>query len=163
MTRILDFSKNYESLGSERRTQTDVGKAIDQAASLFNGFKGAELVNECRGFTILADSMLVTVFHNLIDNSLKYGKNLSKIRIYHTQEADGSQSLIYEDDGCGISSQDKDRLFTKGFGQGTGLGLYLIKRTCEIYGWTVKESGEFGKGVKFLFKIPANGNSNIVA
>lgn len=154
ITRILDFSKNYESLGSEQRTQTDVGKAIDQAASLFSGFKGAELFNECRGFSILADSMLTTVFHNLIDNSLKYGKNLTKIRIYHRKENGASESIIYEDDGGGINEADKTHLFNKGFGQGSGFGLYLIKRTCDIYGWTVKETGDFGKGVKFELNAP---------
>ncbi len=159
ISRILDFAKNYESLGSERRTQIDVGKAITQAASLFSGLKGAQLINECEGFSILADSMLTTVFHNLIDNSLKYGKNLTKIRIYHEQEEDGSKSIIYEDDGGGISEEDKTHLFKKGFGQGTGVGLYLIKRTCDIYGWTVKETGDFGKGVKLLFSIPPNNNS----
>jgi len=156
ITRILDFAKNYEYLGSEQRTQTDVGKAIDQATSLFNTLKGVQLVNECKGFNILADSMLATVFHNLIDNSLRYGKELSRIRIYHREEKDGSASIIYEDDGGGISDADKTRLFTKGFGQGTGLGLYLIKRTCDIYGWTVEEKGEFGKGVEFEFRVPAN-------
>ena len=155
ITRILEFAKNYEALGSEQRAQTDVGRAIDQAASLFSGLKDAELINECRGFNILADSMLTTVFHNLIDNSLRYGKGLNRIRIYHCQEKDGSQSIMYEDNGGGINEKDKTRLFTKGFGQGTGLGLYLIKRTCDIYGWTVKETGDFGKGVKFEFNIPA--------
>ena len=159
ITRILDFAKNYESLGSEQRTKIDVGKAIDQAASLFSGFKNAELHNECRGFNILADSMLTTVFHNLIDNSLRYGKNLNKIRIYHREEEDGSESIIYEDNGGGIGNADKPHLFTKGFGQGTGFGLYLIKRTCDIYGWTVKETGEFGKGVRFEFSVPANGKT----
>jgi PAS domain S-box-containing protein len=155
ITRILEFAKNYESLGSEERTQMDVGGAIDQAASLFSGLKGAELTNECRGFNILADSMLTTVFHNLIDNSLKYGENLTKIRIYHSREKDGSESIIYEDNGGGINEEDKTHLFKKGFGKGTGVGLYLIKRTCDIYGWKVKETGDFGKGVKFEFNIPA--------
>jgi signal transduction histidine kinase len=155
ITRILEFAKNYESLGSEQRTQMDIGGAIDQAASLFGGLKNAELINECRGFNILADSMLTTMFHNLIDNSLKYGKNLTKIRIYHGKEKDGSESIVYEDNGGGISEENKTHLFTKGFGQGTGLGLYLIKRTCDIYGWTVKETGDFGKGSKFEFNIPA--------
>lgn len=159
ITRMLDFAKNYESLGSERRTQTDVGAAIDQAASLFSGLRGAELINECKGFRILADSMLTTVFHNLIDNSLKYGKNLTKIKISHREEKDGSQSIIYEDDGGGISDSDKTHLFTKGFGQGTGFGLYLIKRTCDIYGWTVKEIGGFNKGATFVFSIATSDKS----
>ncbi|MGD0645107.1 MAG: ATP-binding protein, partial [Candidatus Bathyarchaeia archaeon] len=58
------------------------------------------------------------------------------------------------DDGGGINEEDKTHLFTKGFGHGTGFGLYLIKRTCDIYGWTVKETGTPGKGAKFEFNIP---------
>jgi PAS domain S-box-containing protein len=161
ITRMLDFAKIYESLGSEQRTQIDVGKAIDQAASLFSGLKGAQLINECSGFSILADSMLTTVFHNLIDNSLKYGKNLTTIRISHREE-DGSETIIYEDDGGGISEEDKMHLFTKGFGHGSGFGLYLIRRTCDIYGWNVKETGDFGKGAKFVFTIPASAKSEKV-
>jgi PAS domain S-box-containing protein len=155
ITRILEFAKNYESLGSEQRTQTDVGKAIDQAASLFSEFKGAKITNECKGFNVLADSMLTTVFHNLIDNSLKYGKNLTQIKVYHRKEKDGSERIIYEDDGGGIDEEAKKHLFVKGFGHGTGYGLYLIKRTCDIYGWTVKETGDPGKGARFEFDIPA--------
>jgi PAS domain S-box-containing protein len=154
ITCILEFAKNYESLGSEQRTLTDVGKAIDQAASLFSELKGAKITNECRGFNILADSMLTTVFHNLIDNSLKYGKNLTQIKVYHRKEKDGSERIIYEDDGGGIDEEAKTHLFVKGFGHGTGFGLYLIKRTCDIYGWAVKETGDLGKGARFEFDIP---------
>jgi signal transduction histidine kinase len=50
----------------------------------------------------------------------------------------------------------KKQLFNKGFGKGTGYGLYLIKRTCDIYGWTVKETGEPGKGARFEFNLPPN-------
>jgi PAS domain S-box-containing protein len=154
ITRILELAKNYESLGSEQRTQTDVGKAIDQAVSLFGELKGAKITNECKGFKILADSMLTTVFHNLIDNSLKYGKNLTQIKVYHRKEKDGSERIIYEDNGGGIDEEAKTHLFVKGFGHGTGFGLYLIKRTCDIYGWTVKETGEPGKGARFEFDMP---------
>jgi signal transduction histidine kinase len=98
--------------------------------------------------------MLTTVFHNLIDNSLKYGKNLTQIKVYHRKEKDGSERIIYEDDGGGIDEEAKTHLFVKGFGHGTGFGLYLIKRTCDIYGWAVKETGDPGKGARFEFDIP---------
>jgi PAS domain S-box-containing protein len=49
---------------------------------------------------------------------------------------------------------NKQRLFQKGAGKGTGYGLYLIKRICEMYGWTLQETGEPGKGVRFVMKIP---------
>jgi signal transduction histidine kinase len=110
------------------------------------------MANECRGFTVLADSMLTTVFHNLIDNSLKYGQRLTRIRVY-SESQEKSSKIVYEDDGAGIDAELKTQLFNKGVGKGTGYGLYLIKRTCEIYGWTVHETGEPGKGARFEFTV----------
>ena len=41
-------------------------------------------------------------------------------------------------------------------GKGTGYGLYLIKRTCEIYGWQIQETGQAGKGVCFEFSLKSS-------
>lgn len=151
---ILDFAKNYKKLGSEQKTLVDVGKAVEEAASLVTDLRDIKVRNECKGFSVMADSMLTTVFHNLIDNSLKYGEKLTKISVFKRKNKDGSVTIVYEDDGVGINVDDRTRLFEKGFGKGTGYGLYLIKRTCEIYGWTVEETGKLGKGARFEFHIP---------
>jgi signal transduction histidine kinase len=152
--RILEFSKTYEMLGRQERTFEDVGKMVQDAASLFTDLKGVAVINECRGFHVLADSLLMELFHNLIDNSLKYGKTLTQIHVYTCRNEDNSMNLIYEDNGVGIDPSMKDMLFRKGFGQGTGYGLYLIKRICEMYGWIIQETGEFGKGVRFIIGLP---------
>ena len=154
--RILEFAKDYEMLGSQEKATLDVGKAVDYAASLFIDLKGVKIVNECRGYNVQADAMLSTIFHNLIDNSLKYGQKLTQIIVYNRRNQNKFDSIIYEDNGVGINTEKKKQLFTKGFGQGTGLGLYLIKRTCDIYGWTVQENGKSGKGVQFVFALPKN-------
>lgn len=152
VTRILGFAKDFEMLGSQDLSITDVGKAVDEASSLFADLKGTKIINECRGLNVMADSMLTTIFHNLIDNSLKYGKKLTKIRVY-CKPQNKPTAIVYEDDGIGIDTQIKKQLFNKGVGRGTGYGLYLIKRTCEVYGWTVKETGHIGKGARFEFTI----------
>jgi sensor histidine kinase regulating citrate/malate metabolism len=79
---------------------------------------------------------------------------VTQIKIYSHKKADGSSSIIYEDDGVGIDAETKKHLFAKGVGKGTGYGLYLIKRTSDIYGWAVIETGEPCKGVRFEFNIP---------
>jgi PAS domain S-box-containing protein len=158
--RLLEFAKDYEMLGSQERVTLDVGKAVDTATSLFADLKAVKIVNECRGYNVLADSMLSTIFHNLIDNSLKYGQKLTQIKVYIRQNQNELESIVYEDDGVGIDAERKKQLFTRGFGRGTGLGLYLIKRTCEIYGWTVEERGEPGKGAKFEFTLTKNNTQN---
>jgi signal transduction histidine kinase len=114
--------------------------------------KGATLVNECQGLTLLADSLLRQLFYNLIDNTLKCGKKTRRIRV-HYQEEENQLKLIYEDDGVGIPSDVKSHLFQKGCGIGTGYGLYLIKRICEAYSWTIEETGKEGQGVQFIMII----------
>jgi signal transduction histidine kinase len=98
--------------------------------------------------------MLTTMFYNLIDNSLKYGQKLTRTKVYKKAQHELSK-IVYEDDGVGIDSETKKHLFSKGVGKGSGYGLYLIKRTCEIYGWTVQETGQPGKGVCFEFNVTA--------
>ena len=154
ITDILDFAKTYEMIGSEDLVNTDVGVMIQNAVSLFSDFKGVTIENKCNGFTTLADSLLTQVFHNLIDNSLKYGEKITKIRIYAGKNDDGSATLIYKDNGVGIDARTKMHLFQKGFGKGTGFGLYLIRKICDVYGWTVEEKGHLGEGVQFEFRIP---------
>jgi PAS domain S-box-containing protein len=154
-TRVLDFAAAYESLGVEGLTLMDVDKAVEEAVSLISELKGVKIMNNCQGLTVMADSVLRQLFFNLIQNSLKHGKNVSQIKI-HYEEGKDRLKLLYEDDGVGISKADKPKLFEGGFttGNGSGYGLYLIKRMMDIYGWTIEEEGEPGKGAKFVISIP---------
>jgi len=154
ITDILDFAKTYEMIGSEDLVNIDVGIMVQNAVSLFSNFRGVTIENNCNGFATLADSLLTEVFHNLIDNSLKYGEKITKVRISAGKNDDGCATLIYEDNGVGIDARSKEHLFQKGFGKGTGFGLYLIRKICDVYGWAVQEKGHLGEGVQFEFTIP---------
>ena len=154
--RIFEFARLYESLGAEKLTSVDVGKTLDEAASLFKNLN-FKIVNDCSGRVVLADSFLRQMFYNFIDNTRKYGQKTSIVRVYFDQEEHGGLRLIYEDDGMGISTQDKPRLFTEGFSTGgcTGFGLFLIKKMMSVYGWKITEEGEPGKGAKFVICLPS--------
>jgi len=154
-TRIFDFAAMYEKLGCEKLKVMDVGKSIGEAVSLFPNLKGVEVVNECYGLKVMADSLLNQVFYNMVDNSLKYGIKVSQIRIY-SEEKEKELKLFYEDDGVGIPAANKPKLFDVGFttGKGSGYGLPLIKKMMEIYGWTIEEEGKAGMGAKFIMRIP---------
>jgi signal transduction histidine kinase len=153
--RILEFERIYEQVGVEELNYVDVERHLNEAISLFSNLKGAELINECHGLTVLADSLLRQIFYNLIDNSLKYGEKISKIRV-HYKEEENQLKLTYEDNGAGIPDEMKSNLFKEGFGKGTGYGLYLMKRICEAYGWTIQETGKQGQGAQFTMTIPRN-------
>jgi PAS domain S-box-containing protein len=151
--KILEFEKSYVQVGSEELKNVNVERCVVEASLLFSDLKGAKLINDCGGLTVLADSMLRQLMYNLIDNTLKYGEKTSRIRIHYEEEQD-QVKLIYEDDGVGVSDEEKNKLFQEGQGRGTGFGLYLIKRICEGYGWKIQETGKHGEGAQFTMTIP---------
>jgi signal transduction histidine kinase len=100
------------------------------------------------------------LFYNLIDNSLKHGEKITQIRLHYNKNSDGVK-LYYEDNGVGIPTENKPKIFTESFttGNGSGLGLRLIKKIMEVYGWTITEEGEPSKGAKFVIAIPKSNKS----
>ncbi len=151
---IFDFARNYEMLGVEELTYMHVEKTVAEAVQLFSDLHGVGVTNEGHGLTVLADSLLCQLFYNLIDNSLKYGEKITKIRIRCEKTGQDQLKLIYEDNGIGIDATKKQKLFREGYGKGTGYGLYLIKRIMEVYGWTIHETGTPGNGVQFTITMP---------
>jgi PAS domain S-box-containing protein len=126
---IFDFAKMYEQLGVEELAYVDTEKVLDEARALFPDLK-AKVINDCQGLTLLADSFLRQLFYNFIDNTRKYGKKTATIRIYYEKADEANLRLIYEDDGVGISAENKLKLFTEGFSSGgsTGLGCFWLRR-----------------------------------
>jgi PAS domain S-box-containing protein len=160
--KIFEFTRIYEMLGTEKLTQINVKTSLNEAFMLASRSDQVELVNECSCLTVKADSLLRQVFYNLIDNSLKHGEKVTKIKVYCKKEPDKLQ-LIYEDDGVGIADDEKTKIFDEGYGKGTGYGLYLINKICEEYNWTIQEISKQGKGAKFVITVPKldkNGKPN---
>jgi len=153
MEEIFDFARNYEMLGVEELSYMDVGKSVDEATILFSGLAEVKLVNECKGLAVMADSLLRQLFYNLMDDTLKHGGKVTQIRVYY-EEGEDQLKLVYEDDGVGIPENEKELIFREGYGKGTGYGLYLIKKICGTYGWTIRETGKQGKGAQFSMNIP---------
>jgi signal transduction histidine kinase len=95
------------------------------------------------------------VFRNLVDNSIKYSGRTDSLRIVlDARKQDGDVLLTFQDNGAGLSPEDRERLFMKGFGKGTGLGLFLTKEILAITGILIQEVGEDGKGATFQLTIP---------
>ncbi|WNZ28409.1 MAG: PAS domain S-box protein [Candidatus Bathyarchaeota archaeon] len=150
---IFEFARICEKVGTEDITYIDVCKSVNEAIMLLSGSDNKKFVNNCDGLVVLADSLLRQMFYNLMDNSLIHGKNVTQIKFFF-EELENKLMLVYEDDGGGIPKPEKNKIFNEGYGKGTGYGLYLIKKTCESYGWAIEETGVWGKGAKFCISIP---------
>ena len=104
--------------------------------------------------------MFGQVFCNLIDNSLRHGERVSEIRLSIKKE-DPDLLLIYEDNGTGVVPEEKEKIFLKGFGKHTGLGMFLIKEILSITGLTIRENGIYLQGARFEIRVPAGKFRNL--
>ena len=149
----IAFTKDYQELGIKAPAWASVGRRI---ASAFAMLHPPEVVleDQTEGIEVLTDPLADKVHYNLIDNSMRHGGHVTRIRVSSEQVGD-DMLIVYEDDGVGISLEDKRRLFEKGFGKNTGYGLFLIREILAITGITIEEKGQPGRGVRFEMKVPS--------
>jgi len=151
--RQIEFTKNYENIGVLAPEWQDIGKQIETLkTSLPLG--DVEVSVNVKGLEIFADPILEKVFENLIENSRRHGERVRHISITTMQYTPDTLAIVYDDDGIGIHEADKERIFMKGFGKNTGLGMFLSREILAITGLSIKESGEYGKGARFEILIP---------
>jgi signal transduction histidine kinase len=131
-----------ERRGPTRGETTEVGKvAADVIESQRPQMRGKSLtidltVNDAVNVNAPA-SVLSVALTNLIGNAIKYTLEGS-VRVEV-----GAGRIEVIDTGPGIKPEDAERLFQRGVrgegagGSGAGLGLAIVRRLCELYGWDV--------------------------
>ena len=90
-----------------------------------------------------------------MDNAVRYGGKITTIR-FSVEESGNDPVIVCEDDGDGVVAEEKEKIFDRGFGKNTGLGLFLSRVILNITGITIRETGEPGKGARFEMAVPAN-------
>ncbi|HVW71086.1 MAG TPA: ATP-binding protein [Steroidobacteraceae bacterium] len=98
---------------------------------------------------------------NLVDNACKWCRSRVRVtvRIDPQAEARARLSLIVEDDGPGISEEDRARVLQRGVRTdesvpGHGLGLAMVRDTVDLYGGTLAiDSSPLG-GARFSLTLP---------
>ncbi len=149
----ISFTKDYEDMGVKAPEWQNVTAVISKGIAHLP-MKNIRVDAEDPTLEVFADPLLEKVFYNLIDNALTYGgEKMTSIRV-KALEANGVLVLAVEDDGTGVTAEDKVQLFTKGFGRHTGLGLYLSREILGITGITITENGEPGTGARFEMTVP---------
>jgi signal transduction histidine kinase len=154
----IEFTRNYQSIGEQAPKWQLVPAIISSAIRQLNP-PGIGIKLTVQNWEVFADPLLEKVFYNLMENSLRHGDHVSCMEI-SAQETENGLAITYTDDGTGISEEDKKRLFQKGFGKHTGLGLFLSREILAITEITITETGEPGRGVQFVITVPKRGYRN---
>ncbi len=131
-----------ERRGPTRGETTEVGKvAADVIESQRPQMRGKPLTIELsvrEPVSVNAPASVLSVaLTNLIGNAIKYTLEGS-VRVEV-----GAGLIEVIDTGPGIKPEDAERLFQRGVrgegagGSGAGLGLAIVRRLCDLYGWDV--------------------------
>lgn len=105
---------------------------------------------------------LEIILNNLLSNAVKYRdrkRNNPFVRISANQ-TNGSSLLAVEDNGVGIESERLENIFNKFYrgnveGEGSGLGLFIVKDAVDKLGGKIAVTSNFGSGTKFVLTIGA--------
>ncbi|HOT03885.1 MAG TPA: PAS domain S-box protein [Methanolinea sp.] len=155
ITRQIEFTREYEKLGIEAPRWQRLHDVIVRAVKECD-LGNVHLRDETGDIEIYADAMLERVFYNLTENTLRFGGKVTRIRIF-TRRAEDGLVIIYEDNGIGIPDNEKEKIFERGYGRHTGLGLFFVREILDITGMTIAENGRMGEGARFEITVPKGG------
>jgi PAS domain S-box-containing protein len=152
---LIQFTSAYQDLGISQPVWLNVPDLVSRAWNTLHPPDGISLLVET-DLVVFADMLLEKVFFNLMDNSLRHGTAVTGIRISSSRVENG-YVLAYEDNGCGVEPDLKEKIFTRGFGRNTGYGLFLVREILSITSIEIHETGTYGSGVRFEMSIPLHG------
>jgi len=150
--RQIDFTRYYQDIGVRSPEWQDVPSIIRSVAAQLP-LEAVSFQVHLDGISVFSDPLIEKVFYNLMENSVRHGEHVTAISFSLQKSADALK-IVYEDNGIGIPPENKEKIFIRGFGKHTGLGLFLIREILSITGITIAETGEFGKGSRFEIDVP---------
>jgi signal transduction histidine kinase len=149
----------------ENKIKIDFKLLIDeciQAYHYLNNFKAINFIKEIdERLEFHSEWAIVnTILQNLIENAIKYSRTDKDpfVRISVTNES-GFLKIEVEDNGVGIPADFQSKVFNMFFRandrtQGTGLGLYILKRAVERLNGTVDFVSDTFHGTTFTVLLP---------
>ena len=114
------------------------------------------------GLTAAVDTALFArLVQNLLENAVKYGNGKVAVELWRAQ--DDAVSLRISDNGPGVAAADMDKIWQRFWradaartqGDGTGLGLYLVRQIAEAHGGSIRCESAPGQGAAFTVRLPA--------
>ena len=107
---------------------------------------------------------LVNVVVNILENSIKYSKDIPRIKV-STYNESNHICIKISDKGMGMNKDVKERIFDKFYRQtkgnihnvkGHGLGLSYVKKIIDLHFGTINVDSIEGEGSTFVIKLPVN-------
>lgn len=165
---IMDMSKIESGALNLDAHFADLMKLIERVIARFRLQHPAidiiiEYVNDIP-FVLIDERRIEQVFHNLVENGIKYSG--ADVRLLITAEYSAEEGLVkvsIADNGIGIDDQYREAIFERFYRintpltknvRGSGVGLSIAKGIIEAHGGNIWAESQMQKGTTFTFTIP---------
>jgi signal transduction histidine kinase len=131
----------------------NVGKVVSEVVHLYEPLIGnktlaLKVTEEDRVSVIAPESVIAVTVGNLIGNAMRYTSE-GEVHIII-----GNGRVVVDDTGPGIPEEELHMVFERHYrgqnvaGKGAGLGLAIVQRLCQLYGWTIQFSNRAEGGLR---------------
>jgi two-component system, sensor histidine kinase and response regulator len=168
MAQIIDGFLQYARLAKNKKPfqSIDLNKLIQTVTiDLQTPIEETKGILQCEELPIVEGvaSLLTSLFHNLISNSLKFHRNEVPpiVKIRSQSDDDKLWKIIIEDNGIGFDDKNGNKIFlplkrlvSKDRYDGSGIGLATCKKIIDYHNGEITCSSQLGKGSTFTFSLP---------
>jgi signal transduction histidine kinase len=164
MSAIAEAFSNFAQMPAQKNETLNIVEVIRLALDIFN----EEYINfSTKKEEIIANfdrTQLIRVITNLVKNAIQASASTDNPTIKVTvNDNDNSVNIVVSDNGIGIKSENKAKIFEPKFTtktSGMGLGLGMVKNIVETYNGSITFTSEEHKGTVFTITLPKNPSRN---
>jgi two-component system phosphate regulon sensor histidine kinase PhoR len=173
MQRLIDDLMSLSRIEADRylapRDQVDLVKVmndvVDELMETRRDSERLESASDCQAVMVGDRGQIHQMFHNVISNAFKYGREATPIRVSLTRAGNKARFSVI-DEGDGIAPEHLPRLTERFYRAdpgrsraigGTGLGLAIVKHIVERHRGVLDIASTVGKGTTVSIELPLNG------
>jgi signal transduction histidine kinase/DNA-binding response OmpR family regulator len=163
---ILDLERGEAGLRPTSLAPVDLRQLAERTLEPFRAVAGRRrfsLHGEGPAVALADPELTETVVTNLLSNAVKFTEEGGRIDVA-VERAGDHVRLSVADDGCGIPEADQPRIFDRFYrvdsdglrsGEGSGLGLALVRQLVTAQGGEVSVESRPGEGARFHVTLAA--------
>jgi len=172
INQLLDLSKAESASLEVHKSKGDIISFLKFVTESFYSMatdKGVRLTfyAEVSSLQTLFDETKVQhIFYNLLSNAIKFTEEGGKVIFHAQQVAEGAEDYLkikIQDTGIGIPEDQLPHIFDRFYqvdnsntrqGEGTGIGLALVKELVQLMEGRIDVSSNEGAGTEFIIWLP---------
>ena len=161
---LVDEFSQFARFPSAQPVRSDLNETVIEALAVFEGrLEGISIQTSfAAGLPAvnLDREQFQRVVVNLVDNAAEAMQDSLVKKLYIATQPGASETveLVFADSGCGVSPDDKERLFLPYFStknRGTGLGLAIVSHIVAEHNAQIRVEDNQPVGARFTVEIPA--------